>query len=128
MIELDKMVLMKPDNSDFLLECYKYNLSAFNRNSIGDFFQYSKYLSDFGSLVTCIKRCRIYRQIVRQYGYFRAKYHAVDDSGLSHGFIFGPVLSDHNKEKIFDFEQFGTYGSKDMFYGNSGACTNLYEA
>jgi hypothetical protein len=78
------------------------------------FYSYMVGLSKFGEMIFATnptyKSLKIYREEIKDGPWNRKKYHAIDSTGLSYGYIYGPI-----KDEIFEYHTGN--GIKDYYYG-----------
>lgn len=127
MINFNDFVLQEKTLGEFFQFAYLFNLEHVKEDSqnIFDpagFFLYMKGLSEFGKMVFRFKtNISIYKRITKEDPYIRTKYYAIDETGLSIGYIYGP-----NEKGIQDYIN----PPKDNYYGfciEEHKCTYVYE-
>ena len=105
MLDLEGLILIETELDDFIREKINWNLQNCNSNNMKSFFNFTKSLIKFGELFLNNKTrdIRIYKQ--QEYTFVSTivleRYYAIDNSGLSHSFIFGPNQSSINSRDIF---------------------------
>lgn len=131
MIEFLELTEIKTPVNDFLKNALEFNINFFAENpqlnsSYNGFYAYMEGLAKFGQMIQpsdffiSDNQIKIYKQTINIDFYNRLKFHAIDSTGLSHGFIYGPF-----HEKIGKIESFNRI--QDLFYGYPPNEKCLYE-
>lgn len=99
-----------------------YNASSkpFSDSRYDGFYAYMEGLSRFGRMILSSEYpLKIYYQEVKDGPYDRLKYYAIDSTGLSFGFIYGPIAVNINNQKSFS--------DKDRYYGSTEKNAHIYD-
>jgi hypothetical protein len=79
-------------------------------------------LSDFGRLIFSLENdVRLFSERITDGPYERIKYYVIDRTGLSHGYIYGPV-------KEMDYSFYASYGERDRYYGGKTSIERICHA
>ena len=111
----------------FMKMAMEYNLrhveiKPFSKNEYYGLYQYMEGLSKFGSMIFASEyNLKIFRQQIKEGPYKGIRYYAIDPTGLSHGYIFGPIAEDIEGYKSYTSGQDHYYG----FYLKK--CTYVYD-
>lgn len=124
MLKLSELDPISEDAVDFSAWVLEHNIALFKRGvkNQAEFYDTLADLAGFGEMVHSTKfdygiNCKIFLECYNDYSYYnqrnyKYKYHAIDSTGLSYGFVYGPETLDQNVNSKF----FGTSGIWEQQY------------
>lgn len=125
MIDYRVLTEIKISLEDFMKKAIEFNINQFAENPTLDdydgFNPHMEGLAKFGNLLfSSNRKLKIYKEFIIDHHSKIAKFYAIDNTGLSHGFIFGPL------NKMIDKCSFSQ--GTGMFYGFfEEDCTFVYD-